>query len=195
MSKERIQGVTEKVYKGIKYRSTLEADTAEVLDLLGLPFEYEKKRITLLESFKCPFQKDKVRAIHYTPDFTIGPIILECKGFETPEWRNKKKYVFKYLMENEPAAIFYQIKNCGKQLLQALDNHWTYLGYAVKVTSKPMKKKIKNPKPESQIFDSVQQAIHDLNLGKEVTSAILKSMMGKKEYVYGYKWKLIKINL
>ena len=141
MSKERIQGVTEKVYNGVKYRSTLEANTAEILDLLGLPFEYEKRRITLLEGFRCPFQKDKVRAITYTPDFIIGPIMLECKGFETPEWKNKKKYIFKYLMEYEPATIFYEIKNCGRQLLQALDNHWTYLGYAIEVTPKPAIKK------------------------------------------------------
>lgn len=191
MSKERIQGVTEKEYKGVKYRSTLEANTAEVLDLLGLPFEYEKRRITLLESFKCQFQKDKVRAIHYTPDFIIGPVMLECKGFETPEWKNKKKYVFKYLMENEPDTIFHQIKNCGKQLLQALDDHWTYLGFAIEVVPKPKRNKHASP----LLFDSVKQAIHDLHLGKEVTAAILKSMTGEREYVYGYKWRLKKLSL
>ena len=199
MSKERIQGVTEKVYNGVKYRSTLEANTAEILDLLGLPFEYEKRRITLLEGFRCPFQKDKVRAITYTPDFIIGPIMLECKGFETPEWKNKKKYIFKYLMEYEPATIFYEIKNCGRQLLQALDNHWTYLGYAIEVTPKPTvkkrRKKGKTIDESPMLFDSVQQALHDLHLGGEVTNAILQCMIGKKDYKYGYSWKLKKISL
>jgi len=196
MTKERIQGVTEKTYKGVKYRSTLEADTAEVLDLLGLPFEYEKKRITLLEGFRCPFQKDKVRAITYTPDFMIGPIMLECKGFETPEWKNKKKYVFKWLMENEPTTIFYQIRNCGRQLLEALDGHWTTLGYAIEVTPKPLKRKRKKAIYGSpQLFDSVLQALHELHLGGTLTTAILKSMTGQKEYVYGYKWQLKKISL
>jgi len=187
----RIQGVAEKEYKGVKYRSTLEADTAEVLDTLGIPFEYEKRKITLLDSFRCPFQKDKVRAITYKPDFVIGPIMLECKGFETPEWKNKKKYIFKYLMENEPSTIFYQIKNCKKALLQALDNHWTYLGYAIEVTHKPVRGK----QGEPRLFDSVEQALHDLGLGSKGTTAILQVMLCKKEYAYGYKWKLKKITL
>ena len=185
---ERIQNVSPKEYNGVKYRSTLEAETAKTLDLMGIPFEYEKKRMTLLESFKCPYQKDKVRAIHYTPDFIIGNIILECKGFETPEWNNKKKYIYKYLMENEPEMIFYQIKDCRKQLLAALDNHWSYLGYAIQV-----KPKAKN-KP-MRLFSSVQEALHDLHLGNKPTGAIVRSMIGDKEWVYGYNWKLVKINL
>ena len=34
---ERIQNVHEKWYKGIKYKSTLEAEAAEALDKMGLP--------------------------------------------------------------------------------------------------------------------------------------------------------------
>lgn len=33
----RIQGTKPKTYNGVHYRSTLEADTAETLDLLGIP--------------------------------------------------------------------------------------------------------------------------------------------------------------
>lgn len=188
---ERIQGVVPKEYNGTRYRSTLEAKTAEALDLMGVPFRYEKERMTLLESFRCPYQKDKVRAIHYTPDFMVGNIILECKGFETPEWNLKRKYIFKYLMENEPDTIFYQIKDSGRQLLQALDNHWTALGYAVQVTRKPKRNEIPNP----MLFDSVTEALHSLNLGSAVTGRIMKSLTGEKEYVYGYNWKLKRIEL
>ena len=64
----RIQGTVPKEYKGIHFRSTLEADTAKTLDLLGVSYSYESRRITLLEGFRCSFQKDKVRAIHYIPE-------------------------------------------------------------------------------------------------------------------------------
>ena len=178
-------------YNGRKYRSKLEIATAEVLDDLGIPFEYETKKIELLEGFHSPFQKDKVRAISYTPDFMIGPIMIECKGFETPEWKIKKKLVFKYLQENEPEICFYQIHDAGKQLLMALDNHWTYLGYAIKVTSKGTKKS-----PSfSKLYDSVQEAMSDLHISGKPMRAILKSLCGDKDYVYGYKWELIKLKL
>ena len=192
MTEGRIKGVKSKVYNGIAYRSTLEADTAETLDKLGIPFEYEKRRITLLDSFQCPYQKKKVVHITYTPDFELSPfIILECKGFETPEWRLKKKYVFKYLMEREPYAYFYQIKDARGQLLQALDTHWIRMGYAVKVTSKPSKK---NPSV-SQIFDSIEDAFNKLNLKGKPIGALMRSFTGKTEFVYGYNWKLKKLKL
>lgn len=191
MTKTRIQGVSPKVYNGVHYRSTLEADTAKVLDLMGLPFEYETRKITLLEGFHCPHQKDKVRPITYTPDFIIGNIIIECKGFETPEWKIKKKYIFKYLMDNEPQTHFYETHNCGKQLIDALDNHWSELGYAIQVTSEPKRKK----PSETRMFKSVAQAMEELSLKGRLVSYILKSMTGIKKYVYGYDWKIIKLKL
>ena len=189
----RIQGVTAKEYKGVTYRSTLEADTAEVLDKMGIPFVYEGRRITLLEGFYSPFQKDKVRAIHYTPDFEIGNIIIECKGFETPEWKNKKKYLFKYLQDNEPETIYHQTHDAGKTLLEAIDPHLLSLGYAVTVTPKPAKRSKETPK--TQWFDSVRQAMGLLNLQGKALGPIVKALMGKKEFVYGYKWKLNKLNI
>ena len=76
---ERIQNVQPKEYKGVMYKSTLEAETAEALDCMGLPIRYEERRLTVLEGFRCSFQKDKVRAVYYKPDFTLGNIIIECK--------------------------------------------------------------------------------------------------------------------
>ena len=99
---ERIVNVHAQEYKGKKFRSTLEAETAKALDAMGIPYEYETRRIELLEGFRSPFQKDKVRSITYTPDFIIGPIMLECKGFETPEWKIKKKLVFKWRSSATP---------------------------------------------------------------------------------------------
>ena len=140
---ERILNVDhheEIAYNGRKFRSRLELKTAQALDALGINYQYEERKITLIDKFRCPYQKELVRSCTYTPDFIIGPIILECKGFETPEWKQKKKLIFKWLMENEPDTIFHQIHDAGKQLLEVLDSHWPYLGFAIKVSSKPTKK-------------------------------------------------------
>lgn len=182
-NKGRIQGTTPKEYNGTHYRSTLEADTAKNLDLLGIPFLYEPKRITLLDSFECSYQKDKVRAIHYTPDFIIGNIIIECKGFETPEWKIKKKYVFKYLMEKEPYAFFYQTHDSGKDILLALDSHWKDLGYQIQVTSRPAKKQ----QSVVHVFSSINEAMNNLSLQGKAIGSLMRSFTGKTEWIYGYK--------
>lgn len=187
---ERIQNVSPKEYNGITYRSTLEAETAKTLDALRIPFEYESRKIVLQEGFHSPYQKDKVRAITYTPDFMIGPIMLECKGFETPEWKIKKKLVYKWLQENEPETLFYQIHDYRKQLIKALDPHLTYLGYCIQVT--PVRKK---QQEDVRLYDSIEEALNDLHLeGKSIT-AVLKNLMGKSRATFGYDWKIIKINI
>lgn len=189
---ERIQNVHPKEYKGVKYRSTLEAETAETLDCMGIPIRYEERRFTIFEGFRCSFAKIKIKPITYKPDFWVGDIILECKGFETPEWMIKKKLIFKYLMESEPDVIYYQIKNCRKDLIQALDSHWTYLGYAVRVTSKRKKKKEEN---FSKLYDSVKDAMADLGIKSRAIGTIVRSLTGKTEYVFGYNWKLEKLKV
>ena len=188
----RIQNVHQQDYGGKHFRSSLEAQTAKTLDDLSIPYSYEERKIELLEGFRSPFQKDKVRSITYTPDFEIGPIILECKGFETPEWKLKKKLLFKYLQENEPETVFYQIHDAKRSLLQVLDNHLTYLGLALQATPKPTKK---NNNPDGHLYDSVLQAFEELGLKHKAIGPILRSLTGEKEYVYGYNWKLIKIKL
>ena len=185
----RIQGVQPREWNGKKYRSTLEAKIAQTLDCLGLPFSYETKKIILLEGFRCPYQKEKIRSITYMPDFIVGNILIEAKGFETPEWKNKKKYIFKYLMENEPDTPFYIIKS-ERQLLEVLDNHWAYLGYAIQVTPKPSKAPVQSG--SAALYDSLTQAMSELHLmGKPITP-ILRSLKGEKDYVYNFNWKLIK---
>lgn len=191
MSEGRIQNVHQQDYGGKHFRSTLEAQTAQTLDEMGIPFAYEERKIELFKGFRTPFQKDKVRAINYMPDFEIGPIMLECKGFETPEWKLKKKLLFKYLMENEPETIFYQIHDAKKSLLQVLDKHLTTLGLAVQVTPKP-KKKAESSSPA--IYDSISEAMEDLGLQGKNLGPILNSLTGHKEFVYNYNWKLIQLN-
>lgn len=190
---ERILGIDhQKVleYGGKKFRSNLEIETAKTLDELGIPYQYEARKIILQEGFRCPYQKDKVRDATYTPDFIIGPIMLECKGFETPEWKLKKKLLFKWLMGNEPDTIFYQIHDSRKALLAALDNHWACLCMAIRATSQPTKK---NPS-ESRMFNSVAEALNELNIHCPL-GAVLSSLTGKREYVSGYKFELVKLKL
>ena len=189
---ERIQNVHEKWYKGIKYKSTLEAETAEALDKMGFPIRYEERRLTLVEGFRCLYQKDKVKAITYKPDFWVGNIIIECKGFETPEWKIKKKLVFKYLMEQESDVIFYQVHDSRKELLKALDNHWAELGCAIRVTSKRGKK---NGECVSKLYDSVKEALVDLGMPNKSLGMIMRSLTKKTEYVFGYKWEIEKLKI
>lgn len=193
MSVGRIQGVQEKAYKGITYKSILEADTAEALDLMGLPIRYEEKAFKIFEGFRSPFQKRKVLDIQYIPDFWVGDIILECKGFETPEWKLKRKLVFKYLMEKEPKVQFYQVNKHSwkKDLLEALDPNWSSLGYAIQVTSKPTKK----VPAQTKLYESISQAMQDLGIDHKNITPILRSLTGKVEYVYDHKWELKKLTL
>ena len=186
----RIQNVKQQDWNGLHFRSSLEAQTAKILNMLGIPFKYEERKLTLQEGFRSPFQKDKIRAVSYTPDFEIGNIMLECKGFETPEWKIKKKLLFKYLADNEPHIIFYQIHDSKKSLLEVLDKHWRELGYNIQVIEKPTKKLIFEP----LYFDSIHQAIEALNLKCRSIGMILNSLIGNKEYILGYNWKLIKLN-
>ena len=157
---ERIQNVQPKEYKGVRYRSTLEAETAETLDAMGLPIRYEERRFTVFEGFRCPFQRIKIKPITYKPDFWVGNIILECKGFETPEYLLKKKLI--------------------------------YLGYAIRVTSN---RKKKNEQEFSKLYDSVKEAMADLKIKSRAIGSIVRSLTGKTEYVFGYKWKLEKLRI
>ena len=192
---ERIQNVKPKEWNGRKYRSTLEAETAKTLDALDIPFKYEERKITLQEGFYCPYQQDKVRSVTYTPDFEVGPIMLECKGFETPEWKIKKKLLFKWLQENEPDTIFYQIHDARKALLEALDSHWDYLGYVIRVKPKPKKGILRQIKDMEHplLYESVHSAVKELGLEGKTIGPILRSLTGKTQYVYGYMWKLQKL--
>lgn len=76
------------------YRSGFEADMAEFLSKRGIKFEYESHKV----KYTAPVQSGvcldctskrvgKVR--RYTPDFTVGTIILETKGKLTSSERTK----------------------------------------------------------------------------------------------------------
>lgn len=176
---QRIQNVHPKTFNGVTYRSTLEAQTAEALFQLGIPFEYESLKLTLLDHFRSPFCKTMVRAVTYTPDFKIGNIIIECKGFETPEWKLKKKFVLKYIDANMPDVYYYQTRNAGTDLLRVLDKHWDDIGYCILVDSQKK-------------YSSVFEAMKDLGLGHKSPSSVFSCLKKTKDKAYKHTWKIIK---
>lgn len=187
---EHIVGVEPTVYNGFKYKSKLEAETAETLDKMGIPWEYEPKTYTLQEGFYCQWQKRKVMPIEYTPDFLIGPVMIETKGWKTPDFKLKEKMFYKYLKEKEPDAIYYIVKN-QKQLLEVLDKYWDYLGYCIEVTSRPQK----NKPTQSYRLSSIAEALAAIHCQGKSYVSILRSLTGKTQYVFGYNFKLVKLKL
>jgi hypothetical protein len=67
-----------------RYRSSLEEGIALGLEAQGVPFSYESKVL----DYTVP------ATVHrYTPDFILGDIIIEAKGYLTSEDRSKMKLV------------------------------------------------------------------------------------------------------
>jgi hypothetical protein len=95
-------------------------------------------------------------------------------------------------MEQEPDVIFYQVHDSRKELLKALDNHWAELGCAIHVTSKRDKK---NGECVSKLYDSVKEALADLGMPNKSFGMIMRSLTGKTEYVFGYKWQVKKLKI
>ena len=63
--------------------------------------------------------------------------------------------------------------------------------FAVKVSSKPTKKQ----PAVTKMYDSIAEALDDLNLKGVPLGAVMSSLTGKREYVKGYKFELEKLTL
>lgn len=103
---KKIQNATPKVYKGVTYRSKLEADCAKLLDEYNIFFEYEKFKINYIPSFE--YRGYKFRKAQYTPDFVIGNNILEIKGWPNEIYRYKKKLVLLALEKAKELGHYYE---------------------------------------------------------------------------------------
>lgn len=135
---KKIKNATPLKYHGISFKSKLEKMTYQVLRESGFPVEYEPVKYTVWEGFRptVPFyNKDKITrelkldnkkiiSIHYTPDFSFSwkghLIIIECKGIENNCFYLKKKMFRKWLENNIPKSIYFEVYT-KKQLLQAID--------------------------------------------------------------------------
>lgn len=135
---KKILNATPLVYDDIQFKSQLEKMTYQTLRENGLPVEYEPKKFIIWEGFKptVPFynkdkttrmlklEKKKIIDISYTPDFLLKYngwlVIIEDKGFENDLFPIKKKMFRKWLEENEPKSVYFEIYT-KKQLLQAIE--------------------------------------------------------------------------
>lgn len=115
---KKIKNATPTEYKGIKYRSNLEARCAKVFEEYNINVEYEPTKIVLLPSFK--YNGKTIRAITYTPDFVGDTFIIECKGYPNDRWRDKKKWIMHYLLKNGYDLTFYEVKSV-KELKNLLE--------------------------------------------------------------------------
>ena len=92
----------DRTYKSVLYKSRLEAQMAQALDMYGLPINYETKTFTIFKSqpnYITFYRKqinnkgdyksrdNTIRSIKYTPDFfddnflkKDNAFIIECKG-------------------------------------------------------------------------------------------------------------------
>ena len=114
----RIKNVNAGWFNGTYYRSKLEIKCAEIMTAMHIPFKYEAITITLQEPFR--YKNKAIRAITYKPDFLIGDnILFEIKGFETPEWKIKRKLLFHYLNESHNYE-FFEIHS-RQELLKTID--------------------------------------------------------------------------
>lgn len=135
---KKIKNASPLEYDGISFKSKLEKMAYQTLKESNLPVKYEPQKFIIWEGFEptVPFynkdkstrmlklEKKKVIGISYTPDFVFEYngylVILELKGLENDVFPLKKKMFRKWLEENHPKSIFFEIYT-KKQLLQAID--------------------------------------------------------------------------
>ena len=135
---KKIKNASPLEYDGISFKSKLEKMVYQTLRENNLPVEYEPRKFIIWEGFKptVPFyNKDKSTRmlkqdskklinVSYTPDFVFKHnnhlVIIEAKGMENDLFPMKKKMFRKWLEDNEPKSIYFEIYT-KKQLLQAID--------------------------------------------------------------------------
>ena len=106
---KKILNARPKEYKGITYRSVLEANCAKIFEEYHVPVRYEPFKITLLPKFR--YNGVLVRSITYKPDFVGDNFIVECKGYPNDNWHDKRKWVMHHILNNMPKYTFYEIHN------------------------------------------------------------------------------------
>lgn len=135
---KKIKNASPLEFDGISFKSKLEKMIYQTLRENNLPVEYEPQKFIIWEGFRptVPFydkdkttrmlklEKKKIISISYTPDFVFRYndylIIIEAKGMENDRFYLKKKMFRKWLENNEPKSIYFEIYT-KKQLLQAID--------------------------------------------------------------------------
>lgn len=108
MENKKIKNATPTTYKGVQYRSKLEVRFAMMLDAEKIPFAYEEETWVVLD--KQTYMGKTIRCVTYTPDFIIGNVVVEIKGFRNDVFPLKKKLIIKFINENRPDTVFIEAK-------------------------------------------------------------------------------------
>ena len=135
---KKIKNASPLEYDGISFKSKLEKMIYQTLKEQGFPVEYEPHKFVLWQGFRptVPFydkdkstrmlklESKKIIDITYTPDFVFiykgFLVIIEAKGMENDRFYLKKKMFRKWLEDNNPKSIYFEIYT-KKQLLQAIN--------------------------------------------------------------------------
>ena len=148
MENKKIKNAQRHVYNGIKFKSTLEVESYKKLKSEGFSPEYEQYMFHLWEGkkFSIPcYDMHKDRKTHkdvwglnsykpvdirYKPDFVFfikdtesdikTMVVVECKGYGNDRWPYVKKLFLRYLENNIPQSIFFEVHN-QKQLKAAIE--------------------------------------------------------------------------
>lgn len=142
MENKKVKNATKHEYNGIVFKSGLEVEAYKTFIAEGFNPEYEQHTYQLQETKVYPtphYTLYKNRKLHknvwglnsykiigmkYTPDFvfTINgkTIIVEIKGYSNDRYPYQKKLFFKWLEENNPNSVFFEIHN-KKQLNAATE--------------------------------------------------------------------------
>lgn len=135
---KKIKNASPLEYDGIFFKSKLEKMIYQTLRKQCFPVEYEPHKFVIWQGFRptVPFydkdkatrmlklESKKIIDITYTPDFVFKYndflVIIEAKGMENDRFYLKKKMFRKWLEDNHPKSIYFEIYT-KKQLLQAID--------------------------------------------------------------------------
>lgn len=134
---KKIKNASPLEFDDIYFKSQLEKMIYQTLREQGFPVEYEPHKFVLWQGFRptVPFydkdkytrmlklESKKIIDITYTPDFVFTYngflVIIEAKGMENDCFYLKKKMFRKWLEDNHPKSIYFEIYT-KKQLLQAI---------------------------------------------------------------------------
>ena len=139
---KKVRNARRQEYDGILFKSGLEVEAYKAFTAEGFGPEYEKHTYELqkTQSFPTPcytvysdrklhkkvwgLNRYKTIGMKYTPDFTfiIGEklVIVEMKGFANDRYAYQRKLFFKWLENNRPDSVFFEIHNKG-QLRKAIE--------------------------------------------------------------------------
>jgi len=108
MRNPKIKNATVVTVDGVTFRSKLEARFAQLLRLHKIPYKYEEETWVILDKFE--YEGEKIRAVTYTPDFILGDLVVEIKGWQNDVFPLKRKFILRHLLDTHSRYKFRLVK-------------------------------------------------------------------------------------